>query len=235
MNTRPRSESTEQQTLVKVIGFVCVLSAPLWVYGLFFPFPSDFPIENNLPALVLVLVLVLAGQVILIRRMTAGDHFMAEVMAVAFLLKLAAVSAYIFMSVRVYEGVADVFFYFSSGLRIVHKFSLTGDWTFLQPFWSTNFIIMLTSWLVFVFGPAFQALMIVFATLSFWGQYLFFRAFCIAFPTAKRRAAALFVFFLPSIVFWTATIGKDAVILFFIGASCYSFAKLTRRTGAANE
>src|SRR6267143_1452991 len=160
MNTRPRSESTEQQTLVKVIGFVCVLSAPLWVYGLFFPFPSDFPIENNLPALVLVLVLVLAGQVILIRRMTAGDHFMAEVMAVAFLLKLAAVSAYIFMSVRVYEGVADVFFYFSSGLRIVHKFSLTGDWTFLQPFWSTNFIIMLTSWLVFVFGPAFQGLMI---------------------------------------------------------------------------
>src|ERR1700732_474537 len=117
MNTRPRSESTEQQTLVKVISFICILTAPLWVYGLFFPFPSNYPIENNLPALVLVLVLVLAVQVILIRRVTAGDHFMAEVMIVGFLLKLAAVSAYMFMSVRVYAGIADVFFYFYLGSR----------------------------------------------------------------------------------------------------------------------
>jgi len=203
------------------------------VYGLFFPFPFNFPIENNLPALVLVLVLVLAAQVILIRRMSGGDHFMAEVMIVGFLLKLAAVSAYMFMTVRVYEGVADVFFYFSTALRIVNKFSLTGEWTFLTPFWSTNFIIMLTSRLISIFGPAFQALMIIFATLSYWGQYLFYRAFCIAFPKQQHKDAALFMYFLPSIVFWTATIGKDAVIFFFIGGCCYSFAKIAQKTDPA--
>jgi hypothetical protein len=230
MNTRPRSESTEQQTLVNVIGFMCILIAPLWVYGLFFPFPPNYPIENNSSALLLVLILVLTVQVIFIRRITAGDQFMAEVMIVGFLLKLAAVSAYMFMTVRVYEGVADVFFYFSSCLRIVNGFSLTGDWAFPRPFWSTNFIIMLSSWLVVVFGPTFQALMIIFATLSYWGQYLFFRAFCIAFPKRQHRTAALFMFFLPSIVFWTATVGKDAVIFFFIGGCCYGFAKMAQRT-----
>jgi hypothetical protein len=226
----PQSESTEEKTLVKSIGFICILSAPLWVYGLFFPFPSDYGIENDFPSVILVLILVLALQVILIQRMSAGDRFMAGVMVVGFLLKLAAVSAFMFMFFRAHDNGADALRYFGAGCEIVNRFSLTGEWTSPRPFWSSNFIIVLTSWLVFAFGPAFQALMIVFATLSFWGQYLFFRAFCIAFPTGQCRAAALFMFFLPSVVFWTAAIGKDAVILFFIGACCYGFAKMTQTT-----
>jgi hypothetical protein len=229
MNRIPQPENAEQQTLVRAIGFLCILSSPLWVYGLFFPIPPNFPIENNLPGLVLVLVLVLALQFVLIQSMSHGNRFLAEVMVVGFLLKLAAVSAYMFMSFRVY-GAADVFLYFFLGLRIVNRYSLTGEWTFLRPFWNTNFIVMLTSWLVYVFGPGFQALMIIFATLSYWGQYLFFRAFCIAFPARQNKSAALFMFLLPSIVFWTATIGKDAVIFFFLGSCCYGFAKMAHRT-----
>jgi hypothetical protein len=212
------------------MGFICILSAPLWVYGLFFPFPPAYSIENNAPRVLLVLVLVLALQLILIQKFSSADHFIAEVMVVGFLLKLAAVSAYMFMVFRVYDASADAVVYFSSGWRIVDKFSLTGDWTSLRPFWSTNFVIMLTSWLGFVFGRSFQALMILFAALSFWGQYLLFRAFCIAFPTGQRKTAALFMFFLPSIVFWTAAIGKDALILFFTGACCYGFAKMKHTT-----
>lgn len=233
MNPRLRQENTEQEHLVRVIGFICILTAPLWVYGLFFPFHSNYLIENNFPVLSLFLALVLATQIILIRKMTAGDHFLAKVMILGFLLKLAAVSAYMFMTLRVYEGVADVFFYFSSGLRIAHGFYLTGDWDFPRPFWSTNFIVMLSSWLVAMFGPSFQVLMIIFATLSYWGQYLFFRAFCIAFPQCRRETAALFMFLLPSVVFWTATIGKDAVIFFFIGSCSYGFAKMAQRTTLA--
>jgi hypothetical protein len=231
MTRIPHSESSEEKTLIKSIGSICILSAPLWVYGLFFPFPSDYGIQNNSPAVILVLVLVLALQVILIQWVSSGDRFMAGVMVVGFLFKLAAVSAFTFIFFRVHDNGADALLYFGAGCRIVNKFSLTGEWTSLRPFWSSNFIIMLTSWLVLVFGPVFQALMIVFATLAFWGQYLFFRAFCIAFPGGQRRAAASFMFFLPSVVFWTASIGKDAVILFFTGACCYGFAKMTRTTG----
>jgi hypothetical protein len=178
-----------------------------------------------------VLVIVVILQLGLILWRSAGDPFMAEVMLVGFLLKLAAVSIFLFMFVRVYEGNADVVIYFSHANRIVDKFSLTGEWTFLHPFWSNNFIIMQASWLAFLFGPTCQGLMILFAVLSYWGQYLFFRAFCIAFPKGSHRAAAILMFLLPSIVFWTASIGKEAVIFFFIGACCYGFANVTRTGG----
>jgi len=197
------------------------------MYELFAPFPSDYTIENNAPTVLLVLALVLALQVIVVRGVAARDHFLSEVMIVGFLLKLAAVSAYLLMITRVY-GFADAFFYFYEGSKIVNKFSLTGEWAFLRPFWSTNFIVMLTSWLIFVFGPTFQALMIIFAAVSYWGQYLFYRAFCMAFPKRQHTAAALFMFLLPSLVYWTATIGKDAVIFFFIGGCCYGIAKIAR-------
>src|ERR1700737_5202004 len=91
-------ESTQIETIVKLLGFICVLSAPLWVYGLFFPFPSDFDIENHVTTVLLVLVLVLALQLVLIQKISAGDRFTAGVMVVGFLLKLAAVSAYMYMS-----------------------------------------------------------------------------------------------------------------------------------------
>jgi len=226
MTKKRRFESTQVEAIVKLVGFICVLSAPLWVYGLFFPFPSDFGIENRLPTVLLVLVLVLALQVVLIQRTSAGDRFTAGVMVVGFLLKLAAVSAYMFVAFRVYEGSADALHYFGEGWKIVNRYSLTGDWKFPRPYWNTNSIIISAGLLIYMFGPAFQALMIIFATLSFWGQYLLLQAFRVAFPDGQHKVAALLIFFLPSIVFWTAAIGKDAVILFFIGACCYGFAKL---------
>jgi hypothetical protein len=230
MTTASQFRSAKADATIKLVGFICVISAPLWVYGLFFPFPPALDIGNDLPTVLLVLVLVLALQLVLIQKISAGDRFTAEVMVVGFLLKLAAVSAYMFMAFRVYGGSADVLHYFGEGLRIANGFSLTGDWAFPKPYWNTNSIIISTGLLIYILGPAFQALMIIFATFSFWGQYLFFRAFCIAFPNGQHKLAALLMFFLPSIVFWTAGIGKDAVILFFIGACCCGFAKLKEKT-----
>jgi hypothetical protein len=229
MSRISRSESTEHESLVKFIGFICILTAPLWVYGLFFPLLSAAGIENKPSTVFLVLVLALVLHVILIQWISADNRFIAGVMVAGFLLKLAAVSGFMFMAFRVYGGSADAVHYFGSGVKIVDKFSITGEWTTPRPLLSSNFINMLASWLIFVFGPSFQALMMVFATLSFWGQYLFFRAFCIAFPKGQHKGAALFMFFLPSVVFWTAAIGKDAVIFFFIGSCCYSFAKLKQK------
>jgi hypothetical protein len=223
-------ESSRHDNIVRFVGFLCVVTAPLWVYGLFFPFPPDSGLQSHFPTVLMVLLLVLAIQLTLIQRLSAGDRFMAGVMVVGFLLKLAAVSGFMFVMFRVYDSIADAGHYFESGVEIVDKYSLTGEWTTPRPLWSNNFIAMLASWLILVFGPSFQALMIMFATLSFWGQYLFLRAFCVAFPKGQHKAAALLMFFLPSVVFWTSPIGKDAAIFFFIGFCCYSFAKLKQKT-----
>jgi hypothetical protein len=230
-----RLKTTQPESVVTLVGFICILTAPFWVYNLFLPFPSGFEaflgLENDLTRLLWVFVLVLVVQIALMQKVSAGDRFVSEVMVVGFLFKLAAVSAYMFMAFRVYEGTADSLHYFGEGQRIADEFSLTGNWTLPGPLWNNNSIIMLAGILINRFGPSVQALMIIFATISYWGQYLLFRAFCIAFPNGQHKVAALFLFFLPSIAFWTAPIGKDSIIFFFIGACCYGFAKLRKTIG----
>lgn len=229
------AETIRQGSIVKLVGTVCILSAPVWVYKLFFPFPEDFPldIQNQFAPLLIVLFVMLLLAAVLVHRLSAGDRFLAEVMMVGYLLKLAAVSAYLLTVVHLYEGVGDLFLYYSFGLEMVKKHALTGEWTALFPFWSTNFIVMLTSRMIYVFGESFQGLMVIYATIAYWGQYLFYRAYCIAFPGQQRRTAALFMFLLPSLAFWTATIGKDAIIFFFIGGCCYGFARMTKSSSPA--
>jgi hypothetical protein len=70
--------------------------------------------------------------------------------------------------------------------------------------------------------------MVLFALAGFWGQYFCYRAFCIAFPSGDRRFAGLMLFLLPSIVFWSASLGKDALIMLFIGLAVCGFAGILR-------
>jgi Dolichyl-phosphate-mannose-protein mannosyltransferase len=222
--------TTRQDGVAKAVGGLCILSSPVWMYVLFFPFRSDSPVNVDQDRMALALLLLLAAVVhaLLIRWLSDGDHFLAQVMLIGFLMKLAGVAASMATVVHVYDSVGDVFYYYGSAARIADKHALTGQWTILQPFWSTNFIIMLTSWLMYVVGKSFQSLMVVFAIFSYWGQYLFYKSFCIGFPKEDGRSAALFMFFLPSVVFWTATIGKDAVVFFCIGLCCYGFVKMSQ-------
>jgi len=226
----PELESVQAEYVVTAIGFICILSAPLWVYGLFFPFTAGLEemigTKSDLTIAIGVLVLVLAAQVPLIQFVSAGDRFISQVLLVGFLYKLAAISAFMFMAFRVYEGTADTLHYFGEGRRIANEYSLTGSWTLPEPLWGSNSIIVFTGILIDRIGPSIQGLMIIFATISFWGQYLLFRAFCIVFPQGQHKVAALLLFFLPSIAFWSAPLGKDAIVFFFIGACCYGFAKL---------
>ena len=78
-------------------------------------------------------------------------------------------------------------------------------------------------------GQTVAAAMVVFAIIGYWGQYFFYRAFCIAYPTGDRRLAALFCFLTPSLLFWTSAVSKDALILPAVGLCCLGFAKLNAR------
>src|ERR1700719_107081 len=127
MNAISQPVNSGQDGLSTSIGFICIVTAPLWVYGLLFPFPLDFGIENEPLRVIPVLALVIVVQLALIQRLSTGDRFMAGVMVVGFLFKLAAVSAFMFMVARVYDGAADVTVYYGSGWRIIDKFSLTGE------------------------------------------------------------------------------------------------------------
>lgn len=210
---------------VRALGLIAVLSSPLWGYSLLFS--GDYDYGASLALVPLCLIVNLAAVVHVSRK----DPFLRANLPIALLVKIAAAGLYLFMLFHVYGG-GDTVEYFRRGAELASQFSTSGEFVILDPFWSTNFIYMVTSALVIVFGKAFPFIVVLFATSSFWGEYFAYRAFCIAMPEGDRELAGLLIFFLPSIVFWPATLGKDALIFFFIALSCYGFALLLRRPGA---
>jgi hypothetical protein len=70
----------------------------------------------------------------------------------------------------------------------------------------------------------------VFAWLGFLGLLLCWRAFRMAVPSGDARRYGLLVLFLPSLVYWSSALGKDAWALFGLGICAYGVACcLTRK------
>lgn len=202
----------------KAVGLVTFLLAPLWFSGLLFA--GDYEYSSAIGLIPLLLFFNLGIVVLVSRR----DPLLRITMISATVLKAASAGAYLLMSYRVYETGADALHYFTVGRELVNTFWSRGEWPLMLPLWSTNLINTLTGYAIIALGPSLPAIFILFALVSFWGSYFFYRAFCLTFPEGNRPLALLALFFVPSVVFWTACIGKDAIIALFLGMSAYGFA-----------
>ena len=91
----------------------------------------------------------------------------------------------------------------------------------------TRFVDVFTSFLFLPSIPTFLLGFFMFATLSFIGTILFYLAFRRWFTDPKLlRLYALFVFFMPSLLFWPSSIGKDAIMMFSLGFAAYGGARV---------
>ena len=98
---------------------------------------------------------------------------------------------------------------------------------------STAFIKIVTGVVYTIIGPSKAGGFVVFSAASFWGLYLALRAFQIALPNANAKRYAILIFFLPSMLFWPSSIGKEAWMTFALGLSAYGAARLfTHQRGA---
>lgn len=215
---------------LQIIAAFVLLSAPFWLPFLLFPSRG---ISTPWDWITILLLIVFAfGAVMFVSR---ADGFLRRVMVVGLLCKLVACSASIYLAFYVYNSSADALNYANAGRIIATRFLDSGEWTLLQPVWSSNFIRTATGALFVVTGPSLAVGTVVFALIAFCGQYLSYRAFChaIAASAADRRLAAMLLFLLPSLVFWSSSIGKDALSAFFIGLVCYGYARLDRSSRAS--
>ncbi|WP_055590663.1 hypothetical protein [Peterkaempfera griseoplana] len=97
----------------------------------------------------------------------------------------------------------------------------------------TGFVVIVTGVVYVLTGPSLLGGFLVYSWMGFWGLLLFWRAVQIAFPEAESRRYAKLVFFLPSLLFWPSSIGKDAWMMLCLGATAYGIARLLeRRRGA---
>ena len=90
----------------------------------------------------------------------------------------------------------------------------------------TRFVETVTSLFYIPSEPSMLVGFFIFSSLGFLGSVFLYLAFRLAVPTAHLRRYAVLIFFLPSMLFWPGSIGKEALMLFGIGTASYGVARL---------
>ena len=207
--------------IVAAVALLAIVSSPWWADKLFFTI-DDAP-SWDLAAVPGLIAATFAWILFVSRR----KEFLRLVMCSSLLARLAATGVFVYVSIAVYDGTADALNFNRTGTILAQQFFSTGELPLLHPMWSNNFVIMVVRTLFILFWPSFVLGMVVFSLLAFAGQYFAYRAYSIAYPAARQETAAVMIFLLPSLLFWTSAIGKDSLSLFFIGLLLYSTALYT--------
>jgi hypothetical protein len=138
--------------------------------------------------------------------------------------KMVAAAARYWALQVLYGGAGDATGYQGAG-RV-----LAPVWRSLQvPFFErgTTFVDAVTGLLYVPQVPTKLGGFLLFATLAFLGQMLLYSAFRHAFPGGSLKWYAGLIFFFPNLLYWPASIGKDSLMLLFIGVAAYAVVRIT--------
>jgi hypothetical protein len=159
------------------------------------------------------------------------DARLAQLLMLALVLKLFGSLVRYWVAIHVYEGVADATQYHQVGADLARRFAAGHFDTGLSSLSSTDFIRFFTGVIYTVTGPSIYAGFLLYSWLAFWGMFFLYQAFTIAVPDGNRRSYARLLFFLPSMLYWPSSIGKEAWMLFALGLAAKGTARLlTGRT-----
>lgn len=123
-----------------------------------------------------------------------------------------------------YGGVADASTYTTVANSSYHHFRHFNIW------WpNTGVYHGLVPWLDTVVyaiaGPTELGSFFLCAWINFLGSYYFYRAFRIGYPAGDSRRYALIIFFLPSLIYWPSSLGKESWMILAIGLATYGMAR----------
>lgn len=125
-----------------------------------------------------------------------------------------------------YNGVSDSKTYFTYGKLLSPAFR-SFEFPPLPPP-GTEVMKWIAGLIFSVTGDSLLGGFAVCATLSFFGAWFFYKAFRVAFPEGDARLFALLIFLLPSMWYWPTSLGKDAIVAFFLGITVYGVALIFR-------
>ncbi len=160
-----------------------------------------------------------------------NDRRLFWLLTLALTVKLGATLIRYYVAFDVYGGRADAKGYYNQGTQIAENFLQGNFTTDLKDFSGTNFIVLFTGIVFTITRPTLLGGFFVFTWLAFIGTFLFYRAFVIAVPEGRSRSYARLLFFLPSMLFWPASLGKESIMVFTLGVAAFGVAHvLTGRT-----
>ena len=158
--------------------------------------------------------------------------FAGSLFALALIVKLFSSLVRYWTVVDLYDMAADAPAYHAEGILLAPYFR-DFDWSILEWYrfrgeGSTRMAIL--TGVLYSFMPASLAgSFVFFAGLAFAGSVLFYRSVRMASPDKSAAAYTVFIFFLPSILFWPSSLGKDAWVFFCSGFVAWGWASFVRR------
>lgn len=161
-----------------------------------------------------------------VRRET--DNVIARLIVLGFFAKLAGTAAYYLVVAEVWGG-GDVARYVREGRSLIDTIR-SGTLPDQARETGTPFMDFLAGAAFAVVGPNEIAGYLVFSMLSFVGMYLFLQAFKLAVPDGNHRRYAFLLLLLPTMLFWPSTIGKEAWMVFTMGAAAFGAALVLHRS-----
>ena len=159
------------------------------------------------------------------------DPLIGRIVVIAFVAKMLGAVARYSLTYALYER-ADATAYHESGTKLAAAF-WDGNWAQVSrveipELSGTPFINLVTGLIYILTKPTVLGGFVVFSWLSFLGLFFFYKAIVVGFPEANHRRYAYLVFFLPSMLYWPSSIGKEAWISFGLGLASYGIALVLR-------
>jgi hypothetical protein len=171
--------------------------------------------------LVAPLILLISLPVLALESSRERDQRLFFILVFALILKLCAALARYYVAFDLYGGRADAGGYHEWGVRLAEQFRVGNFETGLSSLSRTNFIRFLTGIVYTIIGPSKMGGFLFFSWLGFLGLFFFYRAFKLAIPQGRTRVYAALLFFLPSLLFWPSSIGKEAWMMFALGLAAF--------------
>jgi hypothetical protein len=202
-----------------LVGFVFT------VLGLLFLVSAR--LDGLLVVAFLVPILVAASWPVFVRQARRErDPGLVKLLVLALMLKLLGSLVRYWVSVHLYGGVSDAFGYHYGGIDLAMRFRAGNFDTGLASLTGTDFITFFTGIVYTVTGPSIFAGFLLYSWLAFGGMFYLYRAFTIAVPDGRKRSYARLLFFMPSMLYWPSSIGKEAWMLFTLGVATFGVTRL---------
>ncbi len=169
-----------------------------------------------------------------VRRLFGGElQPLVLPMLVAFALKLGGSAARYWIAFDVYGGASDAGRYHEYGRYMAGTvWEGTNNLGAVLPgATGTAFVERFTSFVYTLLGSSKLAGFVIFGWLAFWGVACFVKAACIGVPGLAQRRYAWLCAIAPSLVYWPSSIGKEALMICFLGIGTLGIARLLERQG----
>lgn len=159
-------------------------------------------------------------------RRDVDAKWIATWITLGFVAKMAGTFARYYMVMYLY-GAGDSLRYYSVAVQMAEVWK-TGNIPALSGSGSlgTQVVEATTGGIFAIATPSLLGGFVLFAILSYFGQLGLYAAFRRWAQPHQLKPYAFLVFFLPTYAFWPSSIGKDALVVLFLGLAAYSIARL---------